>query len=219
MVEIWRWQCQFSELCSSFYDYFSQPRLSGHGKVIVAVFHERFKCHPIEMAVSKVNCSTPTLCAIVYCPHRSIPEFLPDFSDLLLSMFLTCNRIILLGDFKIHPSDAFVADFLNVVSSFGLQPHVLGPTHTMDLVLKYWPHRFCWPIHTGPICILIDIILHTEMMKETSKICSCTFDGETVSKILSTFPANNNIPPKSLDPDKLMNEFNLLCTSVLYCTF
>lgn len=48
-----------------------------------------------------------------------------------------------MGDFNFHvdvPSDTAAQSFLSIVNSFGLQQHVVGPTHrldrTLDLVLS-----------------------------------------------------------------------------------
>ena len=68
--------------------------------------------------------------------------FLKEFADLMESVILSKERLLVLGDFNIHvdvPNDIDAVKFLDLLESLGLEQHVTEPTHifghTLDLVI------------------------------------------------------------------------------------
>lgn len=83
------------------------------------------------------------ICAVVYRPPKFVKDFISEFADLLGSVVLRYDRILIVGDFNIHlccKDDSLVKDFLTLINSFNLTQWVSDPTHTkghtLDLVLS-----------------------------------------------------------------------------------
>ena len=85
---------------------------------------------------------------VIYRPPYStahkftVNQFLSEFRTLLESVILSPGHLIIAGDLNIHvdnSDDTDAVNFLDLISSLGLQQHVVGPTHvkghTLDLVL------------------------------------------------------------------------------------
>ena len=86
---------------------------------------------------------------IIYRPQsdsddRRIPmsSFFTEFSDYLKTVVLCKEQLVVVGDFNIHvdvPNNSDSTKFLDILESFSLQQHVVGPTHihghTLDLVI------------------------------------------------------------------------------------
>lgn len=75
---------------------------------------------------------------------RRIPMtiFFTEFSDYLETVVLCKEQLVLVADFNIHvdiPYDSYCTKFLDLLESFSLQQHVVGPTHiyghTLELVI------------------------------------------------------------------------------------
>ena len=69
-------------------------------------------------------------------------SFFTEFSDYLENVVLCKEQLVVVGDFNIHvdvPNDSDSSKFLDLLESFSLQQHVVGPTHihghTLDLVI------------------------------------------------------------------------------------
>ena len=69
-------------------------------------------------------------------------SFFTEFSDYLETIVLCKEQLVVVGDFNIHvdvPNDSDSTKFLDLLESFSLQQHVVGPTHihghTLDLVI------------------------------------------------------------------------------------
>ena len=68
--------------------------------------------------------------------------FFKEFSGLLEQLVMSSGNLLLLGDFNLHVDDETnvqAATFLNLLDSYNLIQHVIGPTHkdyhTIDLVI------------------------------------------------------------------------------------
>ena len=70
--------------------------------------------------------------------------FFNDFSDYLETVFLCKEQLVIVGDFNIHVdvlSNGDSTKFRDLLESFSLQQHVVGPTHihghTLDLIITH----------------------------------------------------------------------------------
>jgi len=91
-------------------------------------------------------CSPTTIVVVIYRPPSGDPEkFLEEFGDLLASISLLSNAILLLGDFniKVNIASPFLSSFLDILSLFHLNLCVTPPTHTLgntlDLIISSSP--------------------------------------------------------------------------------
>lgn len=85
-----------------------------------------------------------TLCVVIYHPPKNIKTFNNDLADLLASLYLSYDCVLITGDFNIHiccKDDVFAKDFLALADSFSRIQWVNAPTHfkghTLDLILSY----------------------------------------------------------------------------------
>lgn len=79
----------------------------------------------------------------MYRPPKFVTDFISEFADLLGSVVLRYDRILILCDFNFHvccEDGSLVKDFLALMNSFNLTQFVSDPTHTkghtLDLVLS-----------------------------------------------------------------------------------
>ena len=70
--------------------------------------------------------------------------FFIDFSDYLETVILWKEQLVIVGDFNIHLdvlSNSDSTKFRDLLESFSLQQHVVGPTHihghTLDLIITH----------------------------------------------------------------------------------
>ena len=78
--------------------------------------------------------------------HRvPMSTFLNEFSELMETVILSKEHLLVLGNFSIHvdvPENKDAAKFLGLLESLGLEQHVTEPTHvlghTLDLVITRW---------------------------------------------------------------------------------
>ena len=81
--------------------------------------------------------------AVIYRPpDKSVCSFVNDFLDYMERNINSTGKLSLTGDFDIHVNDLESSDantFLDVLDSFGLQNHIIFPTHhfnnMLDLVI------------------------------------------------------------------------------------
>ena len=73
---------------------------------------------------------------------KSLSTFFSEFSDYLETVVLCKEHLLIAGDFNIHvdvPEDSDSIKLLDLLESFSLRQHVVGPTHilghTLDLVI------------------------------------------------------------------------------------
>ena len=65
-------------------------------------------------------------------PDSSIPQFLDNFTELLVDIVASNTNLVILGDFNIHVNyvnDPNASIFLDIMTALGLKQHVRGPTH------------------------------------------------------------------------------------------
>ena len=65
-------------------------------------------------------------------PEGSIPQFLENFTELLVYIVASNTNLVVLGDFNFHVNDVNdpnASIFLDIMTALGLKQHVRGPTH------------------------------------------------------------------------------------------
>ena len=65
-------------------------------------------------------------------PVGSIPQFLDNFTELLVDIVASNTNLLILGDFNIHVNDVNdpnASIFLDIMTALGLKQHARGPTH------------------------------------------------------------------------------------------
>ena len=224
---------QIVELCPPSHQCLSLPRQNGRGGGVALVFNKYFKCQLIPtssfssfgLLAAKIGSAPPILCLLVYRPPKLSPCFIDEFSDMLSSMCLASDKIILLGDFNFHvdnPANRAACEFLELTSSFGLRQHVLLPTHshghTLDLVfttgLDTRPINLINPGVSDHMCVLFDTTIDHETQTQAHLVRSRYLCEESVPRFSSLFqatsPSSNNT-----DVDTLVANFNLRCISTL----
>ena len=128
------------ELCPPDYMTFHLPRPTGSSGGIVVVFKNNFICNQItwgtfnnfELLSFEIVCTIKVCCLVVYHPTKLKDAFLCALSDLLTSVVLKYERVIMAGDVNMHIdilSNSRTTNFLNITNSFNLVQHVSGPTH------------------------------------------------------------------------------------------
>ena len=92
----------------------------------------------------QISSSLKIRVVIVYRPPHSedhrvpVVTFLSEFSSYMESVILSKDHLLILGDFNIHMdvlTDAYTVKFMDLLESPGLEQHVRGPTHPLDLVI------------------------------------------------------------------------------------
>ena len=69
----------------------------------------------------------------IFRPPKPNSSVLPDIHGLLTSLCTMSSNIVIIGDVNVHvdnPSCRSATEFLAMLESLGLQPHVKVPTHT-----------------------------------------------------------------------------------------
>lgn len=95
------------------------------------VFREGFKCsvmqtelyNSLESLVFRVESTEPLLCILIYRKK----DFIKEFADLLSSVTVQYDRILILGDFNIQvccPNKPMVNELNNVLESFDFIQHI-----------------------------------------------------------------------------------------------
>ena len=105
------------------------------------------------MDYSDLLVQLPTPCKLrIIIVHRTPPSenhrvpistfLIKEFADLMVSVILSKERLLVLGDFNIHvdvPNGIDAVKFLDLLESLGLEQHVTEPTHIfghrLDLVI------------------------------------------------------------------------------------
>ena len=86
------------------------PRLTGHGGGIAVIFKNNFICNQItwdtfnsfELPSFEIVSTIAVCCLDVYHPHKPNNAFLCELYDLLTSVVLKYDRVIMAGDFNVH---------------------------------------------------------------------------------------------------------------------
>ncbi len=93
-----------------------------------------------------INDTSPVMfvLATVYRPPGHHTDFIKQFGDFLSELVLAADKVLIVGDFKIHidnEKDALGSAFLDILNSIGVRQHVSGPAHcrnhTLDLILSH----------------------------------------------------------------------------------
>lgn len=143
----------FEELCPSNCSFISTPRSVGRGGGVAMVFKQSLKINTVSVrsyssfeiqCVTLQSASFVLFCGLIYRPPNLGGGFVNDFSDFLTSVVPLYDCMLLLGDFNVHvccPGRPLVAEFCNVLDSFGFIQHMNQPTHvlghTLDLIMSY----------------------------------------------------------------------------------
>lgn len=143
----------FEELCPPNYSFISNPRSAGKGGGVAMVFKQTLNVRRVsvkayssfEVQCTMLECTSSTLfCALIYRPPNMNSAFISNFSEFITFILPLYDRMLILGDFNVHfccPGRPFVAEFCNVLDSFGLTQHINQETHvlghTLDLILSY----------------------------------------------------------------------------------
>ena len=72
------------------------------------------------------------LLATVYFPPNPYSEFLYSVSDVVSNLVLQTDKVIIVGDFKIHvdvESDSLSSSFITLIDTVGFSQRVETPTH------------------------------------------------------------------------------------------
>lgn len=90
------------------------PLRSLTGGGLSSIFKHKFRCRELppvfdtsfEVQLLELNCAPPILCAVVYQPPKSVKDSIFQFGDLLGSLVLRYDRVLIVGDFK-HTNKGF----------------------------------------------------------------------------------------------------------------
>ena len=232
----------FTDLCPPQWGFLNSPRISGRGGGLATIFKNVFNCKiiPVKNFTSfevklflLVNCfQTPLLCALVYRLPKATSCFIHDFSDLLSSMAIHSDKMLILGDFNIHvccPTKPMVNEFLTILDSFNLTQSVCGPTHvkghTLDLVLSSGISIDTFEITNAAISdhFLIEFELSGHCPPSApspSHVLARSINSTTASNFSDSFRLALPLSlTADLSPftniDELVSIFNLSCTDTL----
>ena len=145
------------ELCPTGYELVEHPRLGRGGGGIGLLYRDCLRVNTVRSAEKKsidyaellvqLSTSCKLRIIIVYRTPSSenhrvpISNFLNEFSELMETVILSKELLLVLGDFNVHvdvPENKDAAKFLDLLESLGLEQHVTEPTHvlghTLDLV-------------------------------------------------------------------------------------
>ena len=136
-------------MCPTNCKFISDPRPSGKGGGLAAVFKQQFSCSSValgifntfEVHMFRIGKSNPFYSILIYRVPGPNNGFLTEFAEFLSSLVVNYSPLLITGDFNIHvdvEANKFAADFIHLTESFNLRQHVTGPTHThghtLDLV-------------------------------------------------------------------------------------
>ena len=129
----------------------STCRSQRRGGGIANIFKDIFQCKQasygdftsFECLCALIKCSPNILLVTIYRPPRcSAHAFLDEFRELLSTICLQYDCIIVSVDFNLHvddPKNTSTKEFLTLIDTFSFTQHVQGPTHshghTLDLVI------------------------------------------------------------------------------------
>jgi exonuclease III len=170
---------------------------------------------------------------VVYRPPRcSESDFLRDFSFVLELLSVTRDDLLIVGDFNLHVDDEhdlYGCSFMSLIDSFGLQQHVVGPTHersathkrhTLDLVMSRQRNHLVSKVCVGPrvisdhhpvVCVLD---LHPPRWP-TKKLLTRSFKSIDWDKFAIDIANLPLLSAPSCDLDGLVEQYNNGLRSVL----
>ena len=135
------------------YSLINCPRAVGRGGGLALIYrshlrvsrvklpsYSSFECLGVKLSLPTASC---TLFVIYRPPLSKLSDFTDQFSSFLTDNISSPTDILISGDFNIHvddPTDNYALSFLSLLDSFGLQQHILEPTHeskhTLDLLIS-----------------------------------------------------------------------------------
>lgn len=142
----------FSELLPPGCSFYNSPRVSGRGGGLATLFKNEYRCrllpalvyNSFELQLFVADLDYPVLFAVIYRPPKPNKDFMHEFSEFLADVVPKYDKLLVCGDFNIHvccPSNPLAHDFKTLLSSFGLNQCVEGPTHqlghTLDLIISH----------------------------------------------------------------------------------
>lgn len=228
-------QTPLIEACPPDYKFINVPRESGRGGGIAAIHKNHFKCSSVtadqfstfEVLMFMIyGYNDPVLCVVVYRPPKPINGFLTEFSELLSSLVLNHDKIIIAGDFNLHIdvfSNLHASEFLNLTESFNFVQHVSGPTHnhghTLDLIFTHGLSLNNLITKDTSVsdhfCLAFDVTLPTIHKVEKCIFRSRIINSHTASKFSSAFiSSSENVLHTSLT-DEMLVRFNGVCRTTL----
>ena len=211
----------------------SAPR-SSRGGGLAAVVSKQFTCRSVdidnfntfESLLLRVGSVNPLFVLLCYRPPGSKSEFLTEFSELLSSIVMKVDNLVLTGDFNFHidnPLDTLANEFISITQSLNLSQHVSGPTHnlghTLDLV-------FTLGLDINNLCIgeffvsdhkyiLFNIDFIAEPIPNNHSFRSRTLNSSSAEMFKSAFSDLSKHVILPTDTNDLVVLFNNLCESAL----
>ena len=151
-------QSTIASVCPPGYDFLHVPRTTGVGGGVGLLYRSSLSISNVtsqqkdsfeHLHVKLRHHNENVILIVLYRPPPnrrnglSFDQFNSELSDLIDSIILEKDKLILAGDFNIHIDDTSNSDarlFTSTLESYGLDQHVVGPTHekghTLDLLIS-----------------------------------------------------------------------------------
>lgn len=157
LTETWHKKDVFSSLNEASppgYTYLEKARVTGRGGGLAVIHHANIHLSPMPLPeltsfeCLAFTCTKPSSLTtiLIYRPPKPHPRFIPELTDLLMSVCTTSNNVVILGDFNIHiqsPTSRYTTELLQLLDTLNLKQHVAVPTHvkghTLDLLITNFP--------------------------------------------------------------------------------
>ena len=136
------------------YNFFHEPRSTGRGGGVGIITRDTIKTttetlhssyHTFEcLQIKAISTSMTYRIFTIYRPPPSdkntltTTDFLEDFGNFLSDVILSTGKLIIAGDFNLHlekTDETDVKKFINLLTTFGLNQLVTGPTHSSNHTL------------------------------------------------------------------------------------
>jgi hypothetical protein len=171
------------DICPAGYGLLHVPRDNGKGGGVAVLYKANLRVSKevsrqyesfehIEVRVSPAN-GNIFLLSVFYRPPPNrkngltTSQFFGEFSNFIDDRILMKEKIVICGDFNFHvddKNDNEASSFCTLLSSFGLQQHVSGPTHskghTLDLLISRSDDSFIQDIKVKDMLISDHFWLH-----------------------------------------------------------
>ena len=221
-------------MCPTNCKYISDPRPSGRGGGLAAVFKQQFSCRSVavgtfntfEVHVFRIGISNPFYSILLYRVPGPNNGFLTEFADFLSSMVVNYSQLLLLGDFNIHvdmEANRFAADFLHLTESFNLIQHVYAATHThghtLDLIFTLGLKLNALTIDelfvSDHKAITFNIDFSVDSQSAKRKVQSRSLNSHSAEKFSNTYAALCNDMSFPTQLNELVGCFNNACLSAI----
>lgn len=206
------------------YSFIDNPHLDRRGGGIAVVHRSDISIRPIPIPVVssfehlafRLPGSQSLTAAVIYCPPKTCPSFLSDFTDFITQLSSISPSVLLIGDFNIHidsPAAKFTSDFLDILNCLNLTQHVTSPTHNHGHILDLVCSTPSLTIHnlsltdltiSDHLAITLDIITPSPTVKQTRTI---TFRNlKSISPISLTSSISHAISTSLLPSDPIASD-------------